>query len=85
MAEWLGGGLQHRQRRFDSGSGLHVVVAQLVARNLAKVEAAGSNLVYDSKPMSSNGRASRFQRDDRGSTPRIGSRLPLHSGSARPL
>ena len=48
-------------RRFDHVRGLQVVVAQLVARNLAKVEVAGSNPVYDSIPLRCNGRIPLFQ------------------------
>jgi hypothetical protein len=43
--------LQSGLRRFESGQRLQVVVAQQVAHNLAMVEVAGSNPVYDSIPV----------------------------------
>ncbi len=53
MAEWLCSGLQIRGPRFDSGRRLHslcnATLAQLVERNLAKVEVTSSNLVCRSK------------------------------------
>ena len=57
LAEWLCSGLQIRGPRFDSGRRLHysfesewlsrinATLAQLVERNLAKVEVTSSNLV----------------------------------------
>ena len=52
MAEWLCSGLQSRVPRFDSGSRLQKIiaaVAQLVERNLAKVEVESSRLFCRSR------------------------------------
>ena len=56
LAEWPCSGLQIRLPRFDSGTRLHrlrwkcdATLAQLVERNLAKVEVTSSNLVCRSK------------------------------------
>ena len=50
IAKWLCTGLQIRLRRFDSASRLqNAGVAQLVERNLAKVEVASSRLVSRSR------------------------------------
>ncbi len=51
LAEWLCSGLQIRGPRFDSGTRLHInaTLAQLVERNLAKVEVTSSNLVCRSR------------------------------------
>ena len=61
MAEWLCSGLQSRVPRFDSESRLqnHAGIAQLVERNLAKVEVASSRLVSRSSP-SQKGRQGLF-------------------------
>lgn len=75
--------LQSGSRRFDSGQRLDVVVAQLVARNLAKVEAAGSSPAYDSILLRCYGSTPVFQTGGAssilasGSMPSSGGRLTI--------
>ena len=60
IAKWLCTGLQIRSRRFDSASRLHAGVAQLVERNLAKVEVASSRLVSRSRTSKRRGSSRSF-------------------------